>query len=57
MCNIANSLLLCCTRRRLQYKPEQIRWEDIEAEACSGKQHTTREVDKEGRPVMLLVPR
>jgi hypothetical protein len=45
------------SRRRLQYKPEQIRWEDVQEEACSGKQLITREVDNAGRPVMLLRPR
>jgi hypothetical protein len=43
--------------RRLDFKPEELRWADVAAEAASGKQLITAKVDKEGRPVMMLRPR
>lgn len=42
---------------RTSYKPEQIRWEDVAAEAADGKMWVLEHPDKEGRPVVLMRPR
>ncbi|GAB2290580.1 hypothetical protein Dimus_024861 [Dionaea muscipula] len=41
---------------RLEYKPEEIRWEDIAHEAETGKLYRSNFVDKLGRPVPVLRP-
>jgi hypothetical protein len=43
-------------RRRRTYKPHQITWEDIEAEA-TGKQFVMPCTDKHGRTVVVMRPR
>ncbi|KAL8167085.1 hypothetical protein V2J09_008584 [Rumex salicifolius] len=41
---------------RLEYKPEEIRWEDISVEAETGKIYKSNVVDKLGRPVLVIRP-
>ena len=49
--------ILPCTGRRATYKPHQIRWEDIQEEAKTGKTFILQTPDKEGRPVIIMRPR
>uniref|UniRef100_A0A0D6QVK0 CRAL-TRIO domain-containing protein n=1 Tax=Araucaria cunninghamii TaxID=56994 RepID=A0A0D6QVK0_ARACU len=41
---------------RLEYKPEEIRWEDIAHEAETGKIYRANYVDKYGRTVLVMRP-
>eukprot|EP01095_Lingulamoeba_sp_RSL-Kostka_P014736 TRINITY_DN6554_c0_g4_i1.p1 TRINITY_DN6554_c0_g4~~TRINITY_DN6554_c0_g4_i1.p1 ORF type:complete len:286 (-),score=77.55 TRINITY_DN6554_c0_g4_i1:68-925(-) len=41
---------------RNEYKPESITLEEIEEEANSGKMYVSEFVDKEGRPIILMLP-
>ncbi|CAN8246849.1 unnamed protein product [Cochlearia groenlandica] len=41
---------------RVQYKPEEILWEDIADEAETGKIYRSSCVDKRGRPVLIMRP-
>jgi len=42
---------------RLEYKPDELRWEDIHTEAARGKVYLLEDVDPEGRPVVFMRPR
>ncbi|CAF1979619.1 unnamed protein product [Brassica napus] len=41
---------------RIQYKPEEIRWEEIAREAETGKIYRSNYTDKYGRPVLVMRP-
>ncbi|GAB2217224.1 hypothetical protein Droror1_Dr00000396 [Drosera rotundifolia] len=41
---------------RSEYKPEEIRWEDVAQEADTGKVYRSNFVDKQGRTVLVLRP-
>ncbi|MED6132880.1 hypothetical protein PIB30_022959 [Stylosanthes scabra] len=41
---------------RAEYKPEEIRWEDVAQEAETGKIYRTDYVDKHGRTVLVMRP-
>ncbi|XP_068660511.1 uncharacterized protein [Aristolochia californica] len=41
---------------RLEYKPDQIHWEDVAQEAETGKLYKANYLDKEGRAVIILRP-
>jgi hypothetical protein len=41
---------------RLEYKPEEIRWEDIAQEAETGKIYRSTSIDKHGRTVLVMRP-
>ncbi|KAK4274093.1 hypothetical protein QN277_017375 [Acacia crassicarpa] len=41
---------------RAEYKPEEIRWEDIANEAETGKIYRSNFTDKHGRPVLVMRP-
>lgn len=42
---------------RLEYKPEEIRWDDVAQEADTGKIYPTSYKDKYGRTVLVMRPR
>jgi polyribonucleotide 5'-hydroxyl-kinase len=46
-----------CARRRLEYRPHDITWEAVAAEAVTGKTFVSPYPDKEGRPVVIMRPR
>jgi hypothetical protein len=50
--------VLCCDGcRRLEYRPHNISWADVEAEAKTGKTFVSPYPDREGRPVVIMRPR
>jgi hypothetical protein len=50
--------VLCCVGcRRLEYRPHNISWADVEAEAKTGKTFVSPYPDREGRPVVIMRPR
>ncbi|KAI7754254.1 hypothetical protein M8C21_018013 [Ambrosia artemisiifolia] len=42
---------------RMNYKPEEIRWEHVAAEAATGKLYRSSFLDKQGRSVLVMRPR
>ncbi|XP_057502411.1 uncharacterized protein LOC130786185 [Actinidia eriantha] len=42
---------------RLEYKPEEIRWDEVAREAETGKIYRSNYVDKHGRTVLVMRPR
>lgn len=44
-------------RRRLEYKPHLIKWDEVKDEGTTGKQYVYHCVDKAGRPTVLMRPR
>lgn len=52
----ATKMLKETLKWRLQYKPEEIRWEDIAYEAETGKIYRSNYVDKHGRTVLVMRP-
>uniref|UniRef100_A0A5B7A4S0 Putative random slug protein 5-like n=1 Tax=Davidia involucrata TaxID=16924 RepID=A0A5B7A4S0_DAVIN len=42
---------------RLEYKPEEIRWDEVASEAETGKIYRSNYVDKHGRTVLVMRPR
>lgn len=42
---------------RLEYLPDQLRWEDVQGEAARGKVYLLHDADEEGRPVVFMRPR
>lgn len=57
--NIKNAvkMLKASLKWRLEYKPEEIRWDDVAAEAETGKIYRASYKDKNGRPVLVMRPR
>lgn len=52
----ATKMLKESLKWRLEYKPEEIRWEDIASEAESGKIYRSNVFDKKGRSVLVMRP-
>ena len=42
---------------RASYRPDEIKWDDVEEEAARGKVFVLTNPDKEGRPVVFMRPR
>ncbi|XP_068314375.1 uncharacterized protein [Pyrus communis] len=53
----ATKMLKDTLKWRSEYKPEEIRWEEIAREAETGKIYRTNYFDKHGRPVLVMRPR
>ncbi|KAM1134813.1 hypothetical protein ACFX19_044600 [Malus domestica] len=53
----ATKMLKATLKWRSEYKPEEIRWEEIAREAETGKIYRTNYFDKHGRPVLVMRPR
>ena len=54
-CILENHSLVC--GRRSEYKPDALRWPDVEGEALTGKQFILPATDVKGHPVLVLRPR
>nr|VDC97818.1 unnamed protein product [Brassica rapa] len=52
----ATKMLKETLKWRTQYKPREIRWEEIAREAETGKIYRSNYTDKYGRPVLLMRP-
>ncbi|KAL9234248.1 hypothetical protein vseg_009136 [Gypsophila vaccaria] len=52
----ATKMLRESLKWRSEYKPEDIRWEDVADEAETGKIYRSTSVDKKGRPVLVMRP-
>ncbi|KAM0952899.1 putative CRAL-TRIO lipid binding domain, CRAL/TRIO domain, CRAL/TRIO domain superfamily [Dioscorea sansibarensis] len=52
----ATKMLKDTLKWRLEYKPEEIRWEDIAHEAETGKIYRTNYFDKYGRSILVMRP-
>ncbi|KAK7301245.1 hypothetical protein RJT34_12106 [Clitoria ternatea] len=52
----ATKMLKQSLKWRQEYKPEEIRWEDVAHEAETGKIYRTNYVDKHGRTVLVMRP-
>ncbi|KAB1205472.1 Random slug protein 5 [Morella rubra] len=52
----ATKMLKDSLKWRLEYKPEEIRWEDVAHEAETGKIYRSNSVDKLGRTVLVMRP-
>ncbi|PIN17001.1 Phosphatidylinositol transfer protein PDR16 [Handroanthus impetiginosus] len=53
----AVKMLKATLKWRLEYKPEEIRWDDVGKEAETGKIYRSTYKDKYGRPVLVMRPR
>lgn len=53
----AAKMLKTTLKWRLDYKPEEIRWDDVASEAETGKIYRSNYKDKLGRPVLVMRPR
>ncbi|XP_055835554.1 uncharacterized protein LOC129904053 isoform X2 [Solanum dulcamara] len=53
----AAKMLKATLKWRLDYKPEEIRWDDVASEAETGKIYRSNYKDKHGRPVLVMRPR
>lgn len=53
----AVKMLKATLKWRLEYKPENIRWDDIASEAETGKIYRSEYKDKHGRTVLVMRPR
>ncbi|KAI3460010.1 hypothetical protein Pfo_016673 [Paulownia fortunei] len=53
----AVKMLKATLKWRLEYKPEEIRWDDVAVEAETGKIYRSSYKDKYGRPVLVMRPR
>ncbi|CAL0327380.1 unnamed protein product [Lupinus luteus] len=53
----ATQMLKLSLKWREEYKPEEIRWEDIADEAATGKMYRSNYNDKLGRTVLVIIPR
>ncbi|GAB4845065.1 hypothetical protein Ancab_038471 [Ancistrocladus abbreviatus] len=52
----AVKMLKATLKWRTEYKPEEIRWEDVAQEADTGKIYRSNCVDKQGRTVLVMRP-
>ncbi|KAG7973930.1 hypothetical protein I3843_06G020400 [Carya illinoinensis] len=52
----ASKMLKDSLKWRLEYKPEEIRWEEVAHEAETGKIYRSTSIDKHGRPVLVMRP-
>ncbi|GAA0139908.1 hypothetical protein LIER_01365 [Lithospermum erythrorhizon] len=55
--NKATKMLKASLKWRLEYKPDEIRWDDVSSEAETGKIYRANYKDKSGRPVLVIRPR
>ncbi|KAL0432720.1 UNVERIFIED_CONTAM: CRAL-TRIO domain-containing protein C23B6.04c [Sesamum latifolium] len=53
----AVKMLKASLKWRLEFKPEEIRWDDVSMEAETGKIYRSNYKDKNGRPVLVMRPR
>ncbi|PHU20291.1 hypothetical protein BC332_11442 [Capsicum chinense] len=53
----AAKMLKTTLKWRFDYKPEEIRWDDVAIEAETGKIYRSNYKDKYGRPVLVMRPR
>ncbi|KAH6800275.1 Sec14p-like phosphatidylinositol transfer family protein [Perilla frutescens var. hirtella] len=53
----AVKMLKATLKWRLEYKPEELRWDDVAMEAETGKIYRSSYKDKHGRPVLVMRPR
>ncbi|PHT50758.1 hypothetical protein CQW23_10505 [Capsicum baccatum] len=53
----ATKMLKTTLKWRFDYKPEEIRWDDVAIEAETGKIYRSNYKDKYGRPVLVMRPR
>ncbi|KAK6130642.1 hypothetical protein DH2020_035617 [Rehmannia glutinosa] len=53
----AVKMLKATLKWRLEFKPEEIRWDDVAVEAETGKIYRSSYKDKYGRPVLVMRPR
>ncbi|KAG6438180.1 hypothetical protein SASPL_103117 [Salvia splendens] len=53
----AIKMLKASLKWRLEYMPEEIRWDDVAVEAETGKIYRSSYKDKHGRPVLVMRPR
>ncbi|XP_060198795.1 uncharacterized protein LOC132627461 isoform X2 [Lycium barbarum] len=53
----AVKMLKATLKWRLDYKPEEIHWDDVASEAETGKIYRSNYTDKHGRPVLVMRPR
>ncbi|KAL1547028.1 phosphatidylinositol transfer protein 3-like [Salvia divinorum] len=53
----ATKMLKASLKWRSEYMPEEIRWDDVAAEAETGKIYRSAYKDKHGRPVLVMRPR
>ncbi|KAK9930577.1 hypothetical protein M0R45_027612 [Rubus argutus] len=52
----ATKMLKDTLKWRSEYKPEEIRWEEVAREADTGKIYRSNYMDKHGRPVLVMRP-
>uniref|UniRef100_A0A1D1YHF0 Random slug protein 5 n=1 Tax=Anthurium amnicola TaxID=1678845 RepID=A0A1D1YHF0_9ARAE len=52
----ATKMLKETLKWRLEYKPEEIRWEDVAKEAETGKIYRSNYVDRYGRTILVMRP-
>ncbi|KAG7981012.1 hypothetical protein I3843_05G211200 [Carya illinoinensis] len=52
----ASKMLKDSLKWRLEYKPEEIRWEEVAHEAETGKIYRSTSIDKHGRTVLVMRP-
>ncbi|CAL5386094.1 unnamed protein product [Camellia sinensis] len=52
----ATKMLKDTLKWRLEYKPEEIRWDEVAREAETGKIYRSKYADKHGRPVLVMRP-
>ncbi|XP_051130864.1 uncharacterized protein LOC127251273 isoform X2 [Andrographis paniculata] len=53
----ASKMLKATVKWRLEFKPEEIVWDDVAKEAETGKIYRSKYKDKYGRPVLVMRPR
>lgn len=53
----AAKMLKASLKWRLDFMPEEIRWDDVASEAETGKIYRSNYKDKHGRPVLVMRPR
>eukprot|EP00249_Psilotum_nudum_P011154 c22997_g1_i1 orf=348-1283(-) len=52
----SQKMLNCTMKWREEYKPEEIKWEEVAKEAETGKIYRGKFCDKQGRPVLVMRP-
>lgn len=53
----AHKMLAATLQWRLEYRPHDISWSEVQQEALTGKTFVSPHTDKEGRPVVIMTPR
>ena len=56
-CSCASETHFLVCGRRSEYRPDKLRWPDVEGEALTGKQFILPATDVKGHPVLVLRPR